>query len=74
MTACLWGGRVTFPDRSLFDLRYFYVDAEGIGRFTCGIAFETMTSILRTYDDCIGTGKGEPAYYKLHGSENIFKQ
>ena len=51
MTACVRGDRVTSNDRSLFDLRHFYVDAKEIGRFTCGIAFEAMMSILRTYDN-----------------------
>lgn len=49
MTACVRGDRVTLNDQSLYDLRHFYVDTEGIGRFTCGIAFEAMMSILRTY-------------------------
>ncbi|KAM6491977.1 hypothetical protein JOM56_012615 [Amanita muscaria] len=51
MTACVRGDRVTSNDRSLFDLRHFYVDADKIGRFKCGIAFEAMMSILWTYDD-----------------------
>ncbi len=49
--ACVQGDRVTTNDRSLYDLQYFYVDAEEIGHFTCGIAFEAMMSILRTYND-----------------------
>ena len=49
MTACVRGDRVTHDDRSLYDLRHFYVDAKRTGRFTCGIAFETMMSILREH-------------------------
>jgi hypothetical protein len=51
MTAFVRGDPVTIDNRNMYDLRYFYVDAEGIGRFTCGIAFEAMMSILRTHDD-----------------------
>ena len=53
MRACVRGDRVpsNLNDRSLYDLRHFYVDTEEIGRFTCGIAFEAMMSILWTYDD-----------------------
>ena len=51
MSACVRGGRVTCNDRNLYDLRHFYVDAERIGHFTCGIAFEAMMSLLREYDD-----------------------
>jgi hypothetical protein len=52
MTACVQGDYVTIDDRSLYDLRYFYVDTEGIGHFTCGIACEVMMSILQ--DDVVG--------------------
>ncbi|KAF8221565.1 hypothetical protein L208DRAFT_1462363 [Tricholoma matsutake] len=51
MRACVQGDLVRLNDRSLYDLRHFYVDEKGIGRFTCGIAFETMMSMLRTHDD-----------------------
>ncbi|KAF8327351.1 hypothetical protein F5887DRAFT_1274679 [Amanita rubescens] len=51
MTACVQGDHVTTDNRSLYDLRHFYVDTEQIGRFTCGIAFETMVSILRMDDN-----------------------
>ena len=51
MTACVRGDCVETDDRKLYDLRHFYVDAERIGRFTCGIAFEAMVSILRTHDN-----------------------
>jgi hypothetical protein len=51
MRACVRGDPVRPNDRSLYDLRHFYVDEKGIGRFTCGIAFETMMSMLRTHDD-----------------------
>jgi len=47
MGECIRGDRVTYDNRGFHDLRYFYADAKGIGRFTCGIAFETMMSILR---------------------------
>lgn len=51
MSACVRGDRVTYNDQSLFDLRYFYVDAEGNGCSTCGIALEGMVSILRAHSD-----------------------
>jgi len=51
MRACVRGDSVGFNIRKLYDLRHFYVDENGIGRYTCGIAFETMMSILRTHDD-----------------------
>ena len=51
MRACVRGDPVKPNDRSLYDLRHFYVDENGIGHFTCGIAFETMMSMLRKYDD-----------------------
>lgn len=51
MRACVRGDAVNINDRRLYDLRHFYVDEKGIGCYTCGIAFETMMSILRTYSD-----------------------
>ncbi|KAF8804045.1 hypothetical protein BYT27DRAFT_7259493 [Phlegmacium glaucopus] len=51
MRACVRGDYVSCNDRTLYDLRHFYVDETDIGRCTCGIAFETMMSLLRTYDD-----------------------
>lgn len=51
MRACVGGHWVPSNNQSLFDSRHFYVDAEGIGRFTCGFAFEAMMSILRTHDN-----------------------
>jgi hypothetical protein len=51
MRECVRGDPVTIDDRSLYDLRYFYVDENKIGRFTCGIAFECMMSILRMQDN-----------------------
>ena len=51
MRNCVMGDPVSIDDRSLYDLRYFHVDKRGIGRNTCGIALETMTSLLRTYDN-----------------------
>ena len=50
MRACVQGNLVEPNDRSLYDLRHFYVDEKGIGRFTCGIAFEKMMSMLRIHD------------------------
>jgi hypothetical protein len=47
MKACVRGDPVSLNDRTLYDLRHFYVDEEGFGQFTCGIAFETMVSMLR---------------------------
>jgi hypothetical protein len=35
-------------DRDLYDLRYFYVDQNRVGHYTCGVAFETMMLIFRT--------------------------
>jgi hypothetical protein len=51
MKACVRGDLVRPNDQSLYDLRHFYADKEGIGRCTCGIAFETMMSVLQTYED-----------------------
>lgn len=51
MRACVRGDAVLFNNRKLYDLRHFYVDEKGIGRFTCGIAFETMMSMLRSNDN-----------------------
>jgi hypothetical protein len=51
MRKCVRGDPVEHNYQSLYDLRHFYVDEKGIGRFTCGIAFETMMSILRMFDD-----------------------
>ena len=50
MQNCVKGGPVSIDDRSLYDLRYFYIDRK-IGRSTCGIAFETMMSLLRELDN-----------------------
>ncbi|KAH9953864.1 hypothetical protein BGW80DRAFT_1451367 [Lactifluus volemus] len=51
MKACVRGGHVWDNDRSLYDLRHFFVDQEGTGHFTCGFAFEAMTLMLRMYGD-----------------------
>ncbi|KAM6502225.1 hypothetical protein JOM56_002202 [Amanita muscaria] len=51
MRECVRDESVTSDDRSLYDLRYFYVDEKGIGRFTCGLALERMMSMLRICDD-----------------------
>lgn len=48
MKACLRQATVTKDDRDLYDLRYFYVDEDQIGRYTCGVAFEAMLLALRT--------------------------
>jgi hypothetical protein len=50
MQNCVMGHPVSIDDRTLYDLRYFYVDPWNIGSFTCGIAFETMMSSLRMHD------------------------
>jgi hypothetical protein len=51
MGECVRGDPVAYDDRKLYDLRHFYVCDDDIGHYTCGIAFETMMSILRTYED-----------------------
>ena len=56
MRNCVMGDPVSVDDRSLYDLRYFYVDQRGIGGFTCGIAFEYMMSLLRTHDNTLFLG------------------
>src|SRR5262245_18710962 len=48
MDACLQGSEVEVDIRTLYDLRYLYVD-EGIGHCTCGTAFEAMMSKLREH-------------------------
>jgi hypothetical protein len=53
MEQCIQGGHVTIDDRNLYDLRYFYVDTQRNGHFTCGIAFESMMSILRRQSDML---------------------
>jgi len=53
MQNCVMGHPVSIDDRTLYDLRYFYVDQQSIGSFTCGIAFETMMSLLRTHDSTV---------------------
>jgi hypothetical protein len=53
MEQCIQGSHVTIDDRNLYDLRYFYVDTEGTGHFTCGIAFESMMLILRRQSDML---------------------
>ena len=32
-----------------YNLRYFYVDEGGIGHYTCGVAYESMMTLLRKY-------------------------
>jgi len=44
---CKRGDPATIDDRSLHDLRYFYVDEKGFGDLTCRIALESMMSTLR---------------------------
>jgi hypothetical protein len=46
--ACLQHQPVQVDDRTLYDLRYFYVDADRIGHYTCGVAFVTMMRQLRS--------------------------
>lgn len=48
MEACLQNHPVQDDIRHLYDLRYFYVDAD-IGQSTCGIALESMVLILRRH-------------------------
>ena len=48
MESCLQQSRVS-RDFKDYDLRYFYVDEGGIGRYTCGVAFESMMTLLRKY-------------------------
>jgi len=50
MRNCVRGYPVSIDDRTLYDLRYFYLNQRSIGSFTCGIAFETMMSSLRMHD------------------------
>lgn len=50
MRNCVMGHPVSIDDRTLYDLRYFYIDQQSIGSFTCGIAFETMMSSLRIHN------------------------
>jgi hypothetical protein len=47
MKACLQKRPVPVDDRTLYDLRYFYVDANQVAHYTCGVAFETMMRQLR---------------------------
>ncbi|KIM48927.1 hypothetical protein M413DRAFT_15175 [Hebeloma cylindrosporum] len=49
MRSCVMGHPVDADDRALY-LRYFFYVDQGIGGFTCGIAFETMMSLLRMHD------------------------
>lgn len=49
MEACLQNHPVTHNLRNLYDLRHFYIDANDIGQCTCGVAFESMMSILREH-------------------------
>jgi hypothetical protein len=48
MDDCLQGGLITIDHKSLYDLRYFYVQ-EQHGHYTCGVVFETMISLLREH-------------------------
>jgi hypothetical protein len=45
--ACLQNQPVQSEDRKLYDLRYFYVDEDQVGHYTCGVAFEAMMRQLR---------------------------
>lgn len=49
MDACLQSSRVEHNPREVYDFRYFYVDSDDIGHFTCGVAFEIITSLFREY-------------------------
>ena len=48
MKACLQNQSVPVDDRTLYDLRFLYVGADGVGHYTCGIVFVTMMRELRT--------------------------
>jgi hypothetical protein len=51
MEACLQQSPVGTDYKDLYDLRYFYVDEGGTGRYTCGVAFESMMTLLSKYGD-----------------------
>jgi hypothetical protein len=72
MDACLQSQTVLVNMQEYYDLRYFYVDQDSIGRFTCGIAFETMMSIYRQHrliQFC-----GQEWYSAVRLSENLVVQ
>jgi len=48
MDACLRGGKYLTDDPTeLYDVRYFYLDPDQIGRCTCGVALEVMMRFVR---------------------------
>ena len=49
MDACLQSRRSWNDVPELRDLRYSYIDADNIGHFTCGVAFETMMLLLQRH-------------------------
>jgi hypothetical protein len=49
MDTCLQSRPVSSNMPELYDLQYFYVDANHIGQYTCGVAFETMMSLFRRH-------------------------
>ena len=49
MEACLQQSPVGTDYKDLYDLRYFYVDEGGTGRYTCGVAFESMMTLFSKY-------------------------
>ena len=49
MDACLQSRRSQANMPELYDLRYFYIDRDDIGHFTCGVAFETMMLLLKQH-------------------------
>jgi len=55
MEAILQANSVMGPNRSLYDLRYFYFDDEKIGRSSCGMAFRTLLAVYRRHNDNLDT-------------------
>ena len=49
MDACFQSSRSWIDVPELYDLRYFYIDPDKIGHFTCGVAFETMMLLFRQH-------------------------
>ena|ERR1700733_12432418 len=49
MEACIQQSSVAQDLKSLYHLRYFYVDEGGTGRYTCGVAFESTMTLFSKY-------------------------
>jgi hypothetical protein len=54
MEACLQQYLVAPDIKSLYDVRYFYVDEDQIGHYTCGVAFKSMMTLLGKYRSISG--------------------